>query len=180
MTNGLQGEQGDKGETGEQGDTGAREPVTRVFVIILIASIVVIGIGVQAYFGHQDQEERDLADRQHDRMTEVCFKEWSDDFRDTVNLARGYTKELEAALKQRNETLDQVVLDFVAGQNLPEGEPPPPEVVDDFYADLAAFTAAREHLVAVQAQVDENRAENTYPTLQMTCEAGRKAAEDVE
>jgi hypothetical protein len=150
-------------------------------VVVLVASILVLVIAIQSYFFQKAEAGRRDADRARTAKVEAesaCFQVWADDMRDAVTLARSFTKDLELALERRNEAVDQIVLDVVAGQAIPEGQEPPPAVLTDFRKDLQEFVEARANLVQVKKTVDQDRLENPFPTLDQNCQEGRDAVKE--
>lgn len=184
---GETGLRGETGETGPQGPEGPREPLSRLIITLLVAAAIIITIGLQSLLYQRSNTARDkdfiaerVADDQHDTRVQTCTKEWADDMRVSVALARSFTKDLEDALTRRNEALDAIVLLFVEANALPEGQKPGPELVAKFDSALAEFVSAKANLTAVKSTVDQNRVENPFPAIDLQCEEGKKAAEEVK
>jgi soluble cytochrome b562 len=147
-----------------------------VFVVLLVSTFVVIGIGVQAFLWQRATDSERLADERHDAKTEACTKEWAEGMRATITSRSGITLELETALARRNDAIDQIILDVATR---PVGAEPSQDELDDFRHDLDEFVAAKENLDKVKAKADETRSQNPYPQFDPNCMAGQMAAEKV-
>jgi hypothetical protein len=155
-----------------------KEPVTRLFVVLIVSMMLVLSLGVQQWVYQHARDEAQLDRDKHDLQEQTCLQLWADEMRESITLARSFTKELEAALERRNEAVDAIILIVVDFQAVPEGDDPPPQLVEKFNAALAEFVAARTNLVEVKATVDRKRLENPFPKLDLTCDAGAEAVRE--
>lgn len=192
VMHGDRGQRGQKGERGQKGKTGttrhtfgadnggetpqegkARRNLRdngRLSVVLVVASLFVVALGIQAWMEQRDQA---ADDRREDKQV-ACFEQWGKDFVDTATTRTDSTIELEAAEKRlqraesrRDAGIDRIFLIVIAFR-----EVPPRATEDDFNRALAEYQKAltardriRDHLEGVRDQVDGIRASNPYPEL---------------
>lgn len=186
---GATGDRGARGERGQDGPRGRREPVSRIFVVILIASVLVITIGVQALMAGNQQEDRDradarreLADKQHDRQVEVCTQTWADAYRDTTETRVDSNTALRKANKQWATSVGGVFTVFIAALAAPprpEGAGADPVLLDDLTTALTTFAEKDAARKAAERNVTDTAEQNPYPPLDLSCPEGRAAAKEI-
>lgn len=169
--------QGPRGEKGETGADGAKEPLSRVFVILLVATGIVVGIGVQSLLYQRATDRQDQARERHDVTVETCLQTWADDYKATTDIRVGSNAALRDAERQWNLGVDGVFQAVIKLAAVPDGEQPSPQLITEFTDALAAYSQAQATLLAAQEEVDQTAADNPYPKLELNCSTGREAVQ---
>jgi hypothetical protein len=129
-------------------------------VVILVASALVIGIGVQAYLNQRAGDAQDSADRRY----ADCLTGFAADLVTTIQDRAEANKKVATAERARDDAVDQV-LDVVD-----RGRQVPPKATEkDFDKALQQAVLARRHLDRVQAHADRVLAKNQYVLPQAVC-----------
>lgn len=129
--------------------------------IILVASMLVVGIGIQAKLAADDNRQRDQADRRYAN----CLTNFADTLVDSLQKSRAASKRLEKARAEKDDALDQIVLVVIGARSTP-----PTATEEDFTRSLTAFAEAKAHLAKVQAQVQNQRQANPYVPPKAVCQ----------
>lgn len=131
-----------------------------VGVVILVASAMVIGIGIQAYLNQRSGDAQDKADRRYSD----CLTGFAADLVKTIQDRSEANKKVATAERARDDAVDQV-LDVVD-----RGRQHPPRATEkDFDRALQRAVEARRHLHRVQARADRVLAKNQYVLPQAVC-----------
>lgn len=151
----------------------------RVGLVVLVASIVLIVIGGQAYLNQRadDDKDRKIAaqtaeiEAQAAKLQGVqgCLADWADDLTTTIQARSGTNVRLRNAQKRKDRADDRVTDVFVDAVLT---QPPPPQdrLLLDITAALKGYVKQKEHLATVQGEVSETTAANPYPVLDLDCD----------
>lgn len=119
-------------------------------VAVLVSSLVVVGLGIiQVIY------QRNLADRN------TCQEAWARDVTDTLTTRVDATSALTAATQERDAALRDVVEVLVE-----RGVTPAEAEEGDLRAARAVYEEASARVLVLQAQVEQTRQDNPYPTLE--------------
>jgi hypothetical protein len=158
-------------------DTAARRLRSTVALVIIVASLVVIGIGFQAELAAKDNARRDhaiaadtrqrahalAAQHQKDTAYANCLNNFAADLASTLVTIRKANARLATAQDEKDAALDDVLL-AVAGAR----HDPPTATSQDFGAALDRFVKTKDHVDRVKAATNETKAENPYPEAKCT------------
>lgn len=123
--------------------------VPSVVILVLVAALVLIGIGVQSYLSQQAGDARDR-----------CVSNWGDDLIETVGTRGRAAERLEMAQNNRDDALDSLLVAAIGIQNVPEKKK------QKALADLVTgYVESVDHLHAVQKTTTKTRERNPFPKL---------------
>lgn len=155
---------------------GGDDPVSRevrrgthIATLAVVASVLLLIIGGQAYLYQRDQSADDQ--RVSDAVAELkrttdCVRSWGEDFAETTSTRVGETDapgavDLERAQERRDDALDEIILTVIAFREIP------PSADDaDFDRALREYAAAIRNRDRVQSEVETTRDLNEYPRLE--------------
>lgn len=132
--------------------TPARPPTaraSRVLVAVMVAALLLVGVGVQQRIYQARADDRD-----------ACVTQWGTDMVDTITTRVQATNRTASAAEARDDAVDAIVLVFIALRKVP-----PAASERDLSRVLAAFAAAKSRLDRVRAMSETTRAQNPYPQL---------------
>lgn len=134
---------------------------TRFVIYLLVASIVVVGIGVQAYL-NQRLQERDQA---QNRARLSCIQEWGGELVDTVEKRTRANVRVEKAQQRRDRAEQDIFLVVLRLRSQPpEGTPA------DFDKALQRYAIALAGLKAAKDATKVTRQENPYVSPELVCD----------
>lgn len=162
MSDETTGPVGPAGPPGERGRTGRIS--STAWLVIIVACLIVTGIGVQAWLFQRAADERDSeAAQQRD-----CITEWAVALTDTIQLRANGNAELRAATT-RKDNADDAVLDVFVDAFITSPPPPQAELEEQFREALEEYVAAKKNLQIVSGTVEGEQAKNPYPVLDLEC-----------
>lgn len=144
-------------------------------IVLIVAALVVIGIGIQAHLAAEDNDQRDARDRAY----ADCLTNFAADLVATIEtrtnagsrLERA-ERRLEAAERRKQATLDRLLTITMLARDVP-----PRATVAQFDKALEARVRAQERYATVYAQVEQVRAAteqvraaNQYVKPQVVCD----------
>lgn len=138
-----------------------RKGPTWVAAIILVASAMVIAIGVQARLDKHEERKRDAADRAY----ADCLTEFASDLVTTIKTRNQATVKVEQAEQRRDDAADRVFATVLGAR-----QTPPAATESDFDRALREQIRARALLDAARANAEAVRAENAYVLPEAVCE----------
>lgn len=163
-----QGPRGLTGDKGAKGDTGAPGNFSQRLVIVLIAcALVVISIGSSAWLNDRSREK-------HDKQVEVCTQLWADDYKATADKRVKKAQVLDDATAVWSDqvgTIFDLFLSFVTRAPDSGDEAEDLAALLQVFTDFAAYDKDRK---SAQAEVNDSRIKDPYPTLDLQCEEGRQ------
>lgn len=124
-------------------------------IALLVASLFVIAIGLQAY----SAKKHDNESRARDRAIVTCVRAFSKQIAEVYAVRADASQQLEAATKRKSDAQDAV---FFAAIRL-RANREDPQASDNFDKALVRFRAAARHRDRVAARVNRLRAENPPP-----------------
>lgn len=145
-----------------------------VGIIVVVASIVVIAIGVQAYLAQQDNAARDKAaaeDRERQRAYVKCLNKFASDLVDTLKVRAGANQALIEAGERKDKALDELINVSAAAQasGAQSQDELPPGLLDRYEAALTERVAAQKEYNRLKAEAKQTRAENPLVKPKATC-----------
>lgn len=179
-----------------RGKTRAGRP-SWLLVVTLVAAVLVILIGAQAYLDGRENRERDrdtarLAleakkaadqDRRHDKIVEVCTQTWADEYVTVTETRVESNAELRDAERKWTRAVGRVFTVFIqalAAPPTPPGDPADPVLLAALTDALTSFASADDALRDAQRDVDDTASLNPYPSLDLNCAEGVAAADQQE
>lgn len=128
-------------------------------IMLLVASVVVIAIGLQAYSASQN----DAQSRARDRAIIKCVREFSEQIAQVYAIRGDAAQMLEAANKRKSDAQDKVFLATIRLRANRDNPLTAEAASANFDAALARFRAADRNRDRVAAKVSRIRAANPPP-----------------
>lgn len=129
--------------------TAETRPPLSVITIILVAGVVLVGIGVQSLLSQR-------ADDAHDK----CVAKWGDELITTVGTRGAAAERLETAQTARDDALDSLLVAAIGIQDVPEDKK------QKALANLVTgYVESVDHLRKVQKNTTRTRERNPFPPL---------------
>ena len=159
---GPRGIQGVKGDTGDSGNYGKR-----LVVVLIACALVIISIGSSAWLNDRSREK-------HDKQVETCVQLWADDYKATADKRVKKAQVLDDATAVWSDqvgTIFDLFLSFVTRAPDSGDEAEDLAALLQVFTDFAAYDKDRK---SAQAEVNDSRIKDPYPTLDLQCEEGRQ------
>jgi hypothetical protein len=135
-----------------------------VWIVLIVAALVVAGIGVQALLSQRASSDRaDEMDRQ-----QACQNQWAVDLTEVIELRSQGNADVRAATLRKNAADDAVTAVFVEAF-LTKPRPSNDVLEQHFTEALEEFQEAKKNLQIVSGTVENQQAKNPYPTLDLDC-----------
>ena len=154
-------------ETGDM--THRRTPWAAI--LILIASAMVISIGIMSYIGHREDEKDDAQDRAVDAAYDQCITDWGDDLVAAVKDNREARKELDTAEERRADATAAVLRTVLLAR-----ADPPRATEKEFSQMLREAVSADGAVADSRARLAATQIESDYVAPTLAC-ASERAAE---
>ena len=129
-------------------------------LIIIVASLLVVGIGVQALLAQQDNADRDRRDRAY----ADCLTDFASNLVDTIERRTEAGIRLDEAEEMKSRALDRLLRITELARRTP-----PEATSAAFDRALDARVAAQQHYLAVKREVDAVRDSNEYVSPEAAC-----------
>ena len=126
-----------------------RKGITPAITLILVAALVLIGIGVQSALSQR-------ASNAHDD----CVTRWGDELISTVETRGGATAQVETAQTKRDDALDALLVGAIGNQDIPEKQR---EKL--LKPTVDAYVKAVQDLHDARSDAATTRAQNPFPEL---------------
>ena len=148
-------------------------PIT-VSVVAIVASLVVVGLGLQMFLARQDDRARDDAKAvqdQRDRAYADCLTDFAADLIDTLQAGQEATSRLNRARDRKDKALDRLIVISAKAQasGAMTEEDLPPGLLERYERVLAERVAAQRAYNRAVRQYIETRKENPLVSPRVVC-----------
>lgn len=136
-------------------------------IVVIVAALVVVGIGIQARLAAQDNAARDRADAAYS----ACLTRFASDLVDTLRARTDLQAELNDAGDRKDALLDELlrITAKVQASGATDQSQVPPKVLAHYEHVLNARVKAQDHYDKVKAELEAARAQNPYEKPTATC-----------
>lgn len=139
----------------------------KLATVLLVASFVVVGIGVQAWLATNDNEERD----RQDRVYADCLTDFAADLVKTIELRTQVNTKVTKAAKRKDAALDELLVLTLSAQNsgATDESQLDPALVARYKEVLKERVAAQQAYDRAFKKANETRKENQYQSPKAVC-----------
>lgn len=128
--------------------------------VILVASLLVITIGVQAYLFQREQRNREEQFREQQK----CLGAWGKELSDNLATNRQANADLRKAQDEKDAALDRVIVTVAKFRRVP-----PAATSQEVQSALETYVDAQASLALVRAQTAATLTSKPYRTPQEVC-----------
>ena len=143
-------------------------------LLLIIMGVIAVGVGVQAWLVHQDDEARDAQLRQQERRDDAyadCLTEFAADLVESLRAVRAANRELDDARDRKDSALDQLV--EISAQAQATGAETqadlPPGLIARYERVLAERIDAQRDFTRLKRQAVETQDENPLESPKVRC-----------
>lgn len=145
-----------------------------VSIVVIVASLVVVGIGVQMLLAGQDDRARDAAKASQDaadRAYADCLTNFAADLVDTLQAGREATVRLNQARDRKDRALDRLIVISAKAQTTGAKTEAdlPPKLVRAYERTLLERVAAQHAYNRASRHYVETRKENPLVSPKVVC-----------
>jgi type II secretory pathway component PulL len=147
--------------------TGQQKQRLSILVILVVASVFVVGIGAQAYLAQREDAEQDRQDRQYAE----CLTNFAAELVKAIEVRAEANMQLDRVRDKKDRLLDQLIVFSLEAQQrgYTEQEDVPPRFLREYQRILAARVEAQEEFTELKKRLDTTLKDNPYVSPRVTC-----------